>query len=188
MKKSLIEINTLPRDPSTGWQFRLDEVQAADGGRTKFLAGHHFSRALDQELHGGIRRAIEGQSEFAKMPKAELKAVGTQRARDAETAVFLSFRIMDRLEPGIAAIQKSAGGDLPRDLREIWQQIWQTLEKADEVRKRFYAVNSSAERLSIDLSEEIGPLCDELQSLIVALYNIARARYGLPELNGRVIQ
>ena len=173
--QSIVEMNTLSH-AMWGWQTRLDEIEAADSEGTRFFAWHHFFRSLDQEIPS-IRFALATYKNFMGMPNAERKAVGTKEVRNVAEAVFRCFVIMDRLEPGIVAIEKLAGGDLPNDLRVLRQQIWRVLEKAATVQQKFHSAHSS------DLSKEIGPMCDELQNHIVAFYVISRARYGLAELD-----
>lgn len=180
--KSIIEMNTLPRDRFMGWQFRIEEIDSADEAQTRDLARHHFLIALHEYI-GEIRSALAKHGHFVKMPKAERHVIDAQDVLDAARAVFGSFKIMDRLEPAEKAVEKLAGGSLPPDLREVQRQYWQVLHDAEGLRQRFYSPTiSPAERLSIDLSEDLGPRCEELQRLLTAFYEIARARYGLPEI------
>jgi hypothetical protein len=175
---AIIEMNTLSH-AWCGWQTRLAEVRAADSDGAKFLAWHHFLQALDREIPS-IREALATYESFVRMSNAERRAVGRKGARDIEKAVFRCFIIMDRVEPGIAAVEKLAGGDLPRDLRNLRQQIWRTLEKADVVQQNFYSGYCP------DLSDAIRLLCDELENHIIAFYTVAKGLYNLPELDGRI--
>lgn len=184
VKKSIREVNTLPRDRYMGWQTRLNEVKAADVPAMKELACHHFSRALDQKMYG-VRRALENQASFAKTSKRDLKVAGKWQSSNAIGNVFGSWLVMDRLDPGIAAIRKLAGGVLPPELESIIQCIWRTLDRVETVRRRYFSTHPATQRHFVDLSDEIWPLCDELETAIRAFYARAKCLYGLDDLNAR---
>ena len=179
--KSILAINKPPRNRRTDWNHRIEAIRAVDDAEAKELARHHFLLA-QVDCIGDLKRGITDQSKFAKMSKAELKMVGKWQAHNAVNRVFGSCRVMQRFQPGLLAITKLAGGVLPSDLREIEQKIWRTLGQMEEVRRRYYSYNSPAARLTIDLSSEMRPLCDELYNQIVAIYALAQSRYDLPDI------
>lgn len=185
---SIVELNTLSCNPFTGWHWRMNEARFADDERARDIAQHHFLIA-QRYIIGDIRSAIEEHAEYAAMTPAELKLAGARKLGNAADAAFRSFRIMDRLDPAFAAVQKVAGGKLASDLEEARRQVWQVLEAVEAVRKRFYATARGPERQAFNLANELGPLCDTVHERIVAAYRIARELYKLSEMviDGSVI-
>lgn len=186
--KSIVGLNTLSCNPFTGWRWRMSEVSAADDERARELARHHFLIA-QRYIIAYIRRCLAEHARYAAMSPAELKLAGARGLGNAAESAFRAFRVMDRLEPAIAAVQKIAGGKLVPYLDKVRQQIWQIIENADVVRQKFYALPRGTERQAFNLSRELGPLCDALQDRIVVFYRVARRLYKLPEMkiDGRVI-
>lgn len=190
MKTSIVERNAPIHKSHGGWQSRIDEVHAANAARTKEIAIHHTSRFVDENLDD-IKRALEDQSRYANMSIRQSKALdrGREHAHDAARRVFRSWMVMQRVRPAVEAITKLAGGVLPLDLQEIYPEIWRVLERVDEIRRWFYSsAHTADERLRIDLSLELLPLCDEMEALVLKLYVLAKPRYDLPDLNGRALQ
>ena len=178
--KSIVQLNTFPRARHKSWQVRIDGVDAADDAGTQDLARHHFLIALAHRFDD-IRFALDYQSELSKVSDREQRSGRRREAAQAADGAFQSFVIWDRLGPGIAAITKVAGGELPADLDEVRLRMWGILEDVDAVQENFYSMRA-AQRRTVDLSEELRPLCDELEKLTLAFYEMARARYGLPEM------
>lgn len=147
-------------------------------------ACHHFSRFLDENILD-IRHALERQSQYPKMTKHELKGPMRKQAHYAARRAIYSCTNMDRLDRAMAAVSSIAGGASPMELSPIYQQILRTRERMEQVRQHFYPPVCYAEqRIRADLSAVIGPLCDELQALVIAYYNVAKSLYDLPDLNG----
>jgi len=170
---SIIQSNRPPANRFVGWQTRLDEVDVANEEDVRDLARHHFLHA-QHYLIANIKTVLTKYT----------TAVSSGRARDignAARAAFDSFRVFDRLGPGIAAIKKIASGRLPKDLEAIEQQIWQVLDAADKIREAFYAKPPSKRR-TVNLALDLAPLCDELHRLILDFYRVARTHFNLPEI------
>lgn len=186
--QSIVDLNTLARNPFTGWQWRMDEVCSADDESARDLARHHFLIA-QRYIIDDIRSALAEHARYAAMSPGELKLAGARRLGNAADSAFRAFRVMDRIDPAIAAVQKIAGGKLVPYLDKVRQQIWRLIENVDAVRKKFYALPRGAERQAVDLSRELGPLCDALHDRIVVFYRVARRLYKLPEMeiDGQVV-
>jgi len=185
---SIVELNTLSCNPFSGWRWRMNEVCAADDERARDLARHHFLIA-QKYIIDHIRTALAKYAEYAAMSPAELKLAGARRLGNAAESAFRAFRVMDRIEPAIAAVRKLANGNLAPDLDKARQRIWAIIESVDDVRQKFYAGPRDTERQAFELSRELGPLCDALHDQIVHFYQVARGLYNLPEMviDGRVI-
>jgi hypothetical protein len=166
----------------------MNEVRGADDERARELARHHLLIA-QRYIIDDIRSSIAEHARYAAMSPAEIKLAGARTWGNAAECAFRSFRVMDRLEPAFAAVQKIASGKLVPDLEDIQRKIWQVLENVDSTRERFYATPRGAARQSVDLSRELAPMGDTLSDLIVSFYRIARELYNLPEMkiDGRVI-
>jgi hypothetical protein len=166
----------------------MQEVCAADEERARDLARHHFLIA-QRYIIDDIRSSLAEHARYTAMSPAELKLAGARNLGNAADAAFRAFRVMDRIEPAIAAVQKIAGGKLVPDLEKARQQIWQIIENVDAVRQKFYTTSRGTERQTVDLSRELGPLCETLHDRIIGFYRIARGLYKLPEMiiDGRVI-
>jgi hypothetical protein len=151
------------------------DASAADDVR------HHFSRFLDEEI-ANLRNALEKQSNFAGLPK--LKGFDRQHANWATDGVFILCSDMPRLDLAFAALKRLSCGTLPAEQSQLDEEISRTREKLGEVRKRFYPPACYIEqRLRTNLAEIIGPLCDELEGLVIVYYTVVKSHYGLPELD-----
>ena len=156
--------------------FCFDDPQAVDDVR------HQFSRFLDEDL-ANLRNALERQSRFAVMPK--LEGFDRQHANWATDGVFTLCSDMPRLDRAFGALKRLSCRTLPAKLSPLDEAISRTREKLGGVRKRFYPPACYVEqRLRTNLAEIIGPLCDELEGLVIAYYAAAKSLYDLPELDG----
>ncbi len=156
--------------------FHLDAAQAVDNVR------HHFVLFLVDEIVN-LRNALEKQSRFASMTK--LKGIDREHAKWATDGVFKLCSDMPRLDRAFAAVTRLSRGTLPKQLAPLHEQILRTCEKLQNIRKAIYPpVCKVNQRLSTNLAEVIGPLCDELEGLVIEYYTVAKSLYNLPELDG----
>lgn len=161
--------------PYASWLRQASTRQAADDAR------HHFSRFLDENI-ARFRGALIAQSNFASMPT--LKGIDREHAHWATERVFNSCRNMDRMDRGFAAVTRLSGGNLPAKLSPLHAQLLRTREKLKHIRQKFYPPACYVEqRLRTNLAEVIGPLCDDLEGLVIAYYTVAKSLYDLPELD-----
>jgi hypothetical protein len=151
-------------------------------------ACHHVSRFLDEDIPD-LKRALAAHAQFQKMAKHELKGIAREHARNAVSNIFGSCQNMGRLDRALAALTIVSGGRVPEILIAIHQQIFLVREKLAQIRGKYSPPACYTEQsIRTDLSGEVGPLCDELRGLIIAMYAVAKPLYALPELNGRGMQ
>lgn len=153
--------------------FRFDDPQAVDNVR------HHFVLFLVDEIVI-LRNALIWQSRFAGMPKLE----GFDR-RDAKWATDRALKLCSdwsRLDRAFSALTWLSCGMLSAELSPIHEQITRTREKLKGVGKAASACKVD-QRLSTNLADVIGPLCDDLERHVIEYYTVAKSLYNLPELD-----
>lgn len=170
---------------------KLAQIDAADATETKFLAMHHISCCIQENL-ARLRSSIALQSNYAQrlaklLPERRWLSPEIANlcwwARETTICLFRQCTIMPRLYAGIAAIEKMAGGRTPPSISRHIDQIWSVFKKMDRVHAQHYALDSKA-RARTPLAPEMMPLVDNLEAAIRTLYAEAQQFYGLCNLYG----
>ena len=109
-----------------------------------------------------------------------------RNAKSATDGVLKLCSDLPRLDRALAALNRLSGGVLPAELSPLCENILWTRKKLMQVSERFRPRACKVEqRLRTNFAEVIGPLCDELEGLVVEYYTVAKFLYNLPELDCR---
>ena len=177
--KSAPQKNKLPP-----WQHQLDEVQNANPEQAKDQARQHFSRLFDEKIDS-LKRRVEEWAVLVLESRGRAKPK-LRPIRDAANGVFrLSGLLMWRLDPGIAAVTKVAGGTLSAYLAALAARMQKTGERLKEMWQPYRGpAGRSMEADEGLVQRQFTALIDALEADAIKFYASASARYGLPALNG----
>lgn len=169
------------------WQTRLDEVKRADREELRTYVPHHLARAIDEE----VDTIPDAYSQYDRwIPRRETVHPDDWETESRERArmLFRSFMIMGRVEPGIEALRRLAGGELPAEIEDELAHVWTLLERVERVRQLYESV-SSEDRWQLPWTSFLEPLRLELRKALLNLERMANYEFELGSIYiGRRLQ